>query len=80
MDVRKMYKSDRVKITQTDDGEWWVLLLEGAMAEWERTAVARSLRGLLNGDHMRCFERFHASGEDRDVIEEWRKRAGDPID
>ncbi len=80
MDVRKMYKSDRVKITQTDDGEWWVLLLEGAMAEWERTAVARSLRGLLDGDHMRCFERFHASGEDRDVIEEWRKRAGDPID
>ena len=80
MDVRKMYKSDRVKITQTDDGEWWVLLLAGAMAEWERTAVARSLRGLLDGDHMRCFERFHASGEDRDVIEEWRKRAGDPID
>ena len=80
MDVRKMYKSDRVKITQTDDGEWWVLLLEGAMAEWERTAVARSLRGLLDGDHMRCFERFHASGEERDVIEEWRRHAGDPID
>ena len=80
MDVRKMYKSDRVKITQTDDGEWWVLLLEGAMDEWERTAYARSLRGLLDGDHMRCFERFHATGEERDVIEEWRRHAGDPID
>ena len=80
MDVRKMYKSDRVKITQTDDGEWWVLLLEGAMGEWEKTAIDRSLRGLLDGDHMRCFERFHASEDEREKIDEWRRQAGDPID
>ena len=35
-----------------------------------------TLRELLDGDHMRCFEQFHASGEERNVIEEWRKRAG----
>ena len=80
MDIRQTFEFDRILIEQDDRGEWWGLALRNDDEEWERTAIARSLRGLLDGDHMRCFERFHASGEDRDVIEEWRKRAGDPID
>ena len=56
-------------------GEWWWLAMMNE-DEWERTAYARSLRGLLDGDHMRCYKRFHATGEERDMIEEWRRSAG----
>ena len=77
MESRKILEFDRMHIAQHPPGEWWGLALMNDDEEWERTAVARSLRGLLDGDHMRCFERFHATGEERDVIEEWRRHAGD---
>ena len=44
--------------------------------EWERMTYARSLRGLLEGDHLRCFERFHATGAERERIADWRRHAG----
>lgn len=75
MDIRREYSADRVRIAQTECGEWWCLLLEGVMGEWERTAYARSLRGVLEGDHLRCFEQFHATGEEREMIAEWRRHA-----
>ena len=67
-------------IEQDDRCEWWGLALLNDAEEWEKTAVARSLRGLLDGAHMRCFERFHASEDEREKIDEWRRQAGDPID
>ena len=75
MDVRKEYEYGRVKITQTDDGQWWVLLLEAEMGEWLTTAYDRELPGLLHGEHLRSFEQHVATGEERDIIAYWRQHA-----
>ena len=81
MDSRLILEFGSILIEQDKHiGEWWGLALKNNDEEWERMTYARSLRGLLDGAHMRCFERFHATGEEREVIEEWRRQAGDPID
>ena len=85
MEIRRVLEFDHMHIEQMtaandDRGEWWGLFLMDDDEEWIKTAIDRSLRGLLDGDHMRCFERFHATGEEREVIEEWRRQAGEPID
>ena len=75
MDVQREYEYGRMKITQTNDGEWWLLFLADDMGKWIPSTFAPELSGLLHGEHLHSFERFHATSEERDMIVYWRQHA-----